>query len=216
VSARGALFALSCALLPAAGLAQSAPPPRDAGVAAPQPGPAAKAPPQPLAAPGPSRSAPAPAAPPGPAAKAPPQPAAAQSPPAKAPQPAATKSARGQVFIEILGLRSAKGQLLGAIFHGEKGFPNEARYAIARGALKLTDKRAAMQFDNLPPGQFAFAVVHDENANNKMETGMFGIPTEGYGMSRDAKANFGPPSYSDAKLTLAPGEHKRIVVHMVY
>jgi uncharacterized protein (DUF2141 family) len=133
-------------------------------------------------------------------------------------QPAAAAMApgTGQVIVEIAGLHSAKGQLLGAIFRGKQGFPNQVKFSIARKALPLRDKRATFVFDGIPAGPFAFAVHHDENSNAKMETGLFGIPSEGYGASRDAKASFGPPSYDDAKLMLAPGEHKRIVVHIVY
>lgn len=130
--------------------------------------------------------------------------------------PAAPPPGTGQVIVEIAGLHSAQGQLLGAIFRSEKGFPNQVKYSVARKALPLREKRASFVFDALPAGEFAFAVHHDENSNAKMETGLFGIPSEGYGTSRDAKANFGPPSYDDAKLKLAPGEHKRIVVHIVY
>ena len=49
-----------------------------------------------------------------------------------------------------------------------------------------------------------------------MDKGALGIPKEGWGASRDAKASFGPPSWDDAQLTLGPGEHKHIVVHLRY
>jgi uncharacterized protein (DUF2141 family) len=147
-------------------------------------------------------------------------PAAPKPAVAKPVAPATTKgpsaSGTGQVIVDIAGLESAKGQLLGALFRGERGFPNQVKYALARKALPLREKRARFVFEGVTPGEFAFAVHHDENSNLKMETGLFGIPSEGYGTSRDAKPNFGPPSYSDARLVLAPGEQKRIVVHMRY
>ena len=154
------------------------------------------------------------------ALRAQPQPSKAPGAPKEGPKASSAAVAlppgTGQVIVEIAGLHSAKGQLLGAIFRGEKGFPNQVKYSIARKALPLREKRASFVFDGIPAGEFAFAVHHDENSNSKMETGLFGIPSEGYGTSRDAKANFGPPSYDDAKLKLAPGERKRIVVHIVY
>jgi len=60
------------------------------------------------------------------------------------------------------------------------------------------------------------SMIHDENANNTMDTNFFGMPKEGWGTSRDARASFGPPSYADAVLRLAPDERKRIVVHVQY
>jgi uncharacterized protein (DUF2141 family) len=34
--------------------------------------------------------------------------------------------------------------------------------------------------------------------NGKLDTGLLGIPTEGYGFSNDAKALFSAPSFADA------------------
>jgi uncharacterized protein (DUF2141 family) len=38
-------------------------------------------------------------------------------------------------------------------------------------------------FPNLPAGDYAVFVVHDENNNNIMDTGLFGRPIEGRGYS---------------------------------
>ena len=58
--------------------------------------------------------------------------------------------------------------------------------------------RARCDFEEVPPGTYAMAVVHDENMNGKLDTGLLGIPTEGYGFSNDAKALFSAPSFADA------------------
>jgi uncharacterized protein (DUF2141 family) len=42
------------------------------------------------------------------------------------------------------------------------------------------------------------AVVHDENMNGKLDVNWLGIPTEGYGFSRDAKGVLGAPSFPAA------------------
>jgi len=43
------------------------------------------------------------------------------------------------------------------------------------------------------PGQYAIAVYHDENANNRFDKGAFGLPAEPWGLSLDPKVRFGPP-----------------------
>ena len=65
-------------------------------------------------------------------------------------------------------------------------------------------------------GEFAVSMFHDENANYTLDRNFLGVPKEGWGTSRDAKANFGPPSYSDARVMLKPGERKQVVVHVRY
>ena len=39
---------------------------------------------------------------------------------------------------------------------------------------------------------------HDENSNDGVDRGLFGIPKEGVGFSRDAKIVFSPPKWADA------------------
>ena len=43
---------------------------------------------------------------------------------------------------------------------------------------------------------------HDENDNGELETNLFGMPTEGYGFSNNARPNLGPVSYDEVKFTL--------------
>ncbi len=50
---------------------------------------------------------------------------------------------------------------------------------------------------DLPNGNYAIAVYHDANGNNKLDKNFLGIPTEKYGFSNDAMGSFGPPDYED-------------------
>jgi uncharacterized protein (DUF2141 family) len=67
--------------------------------------------------------------------------------------------------------------------------------------IKIRAKQARCDFEDIPPGMYALAVVHDENMNGKLDTKWLGIPTEGYGFSNDAKALLGAPSFSAASFS---------------
>lgn len=54
-----------------------------------------------------------------------------------------------------------------------------------------------MKFNSLKAGTYAIRYFHDENENGELDTGTFGIPTEGYGFSNDARGFMGPPSFDD-------------------
>jgi uncharacterized protein (DUF2141 family) len=54
----------------------------------------------------------------------------------------------------------------------------------------------------LPYGEYAVKAYHDENANNELDTRIFGIPTERYGFSNNARGTFGPPEYDEAAFNL--------------
>jgi uncharacterized protein (DUF2141 family) len=64
--------------------------------------------------------------------------------------------------------------------------------------IKIRATRARCDFEDIPPGTYALAVIHDENMNGKLDSNRLGMPTEGYGFSNDAKAFLRAPSFSAA------------------
>jgi uncharacterized protein (DUF2141 family) len=54
-------------------------------------------------------------------------------------------------------------------------------------------------FEPIPAGTYAVACFHDENKNGRLDTGLFGIPTEGTVVSNHAKGFMGPPSFGNAR-----------------
>lgn len=52
---------------------------------------------------------------------------------------------------------------------------------------------------DVPPGTFAVLAYEDANDNGQLDR-VLGIPNENWGMSRDARANFGPPTFEDASI----------------
>lgn len=61
-----------------------------------------------------------------------------------------------------------------------------------------------IRFEGLPSGDYAIALIHDENSNNKLDT-TFGIPREGFGFSRNPVIRFGPPKFAEARFTVGSG-----------
>ena len=53
----------------------------------------------------------------------------------------------------------------------------------------------------VPPGDYAVQAFHDENDNDRIDRGMFGIPREGVGFSRDARIVLSPPAWRNAVFT---------------
>ena len=58
-------------------------------------------------------------------------------------------------------------------------------------------------FEGVKSHKIAVSVIHDENENGDLDTGVFGIPTEDYGFSNDAKGSFGPPSFEDCIIEMS-------------
>lgn len=118
----------------------------------------------------------------------------------------------GVLSIRMSGFRSAEGQVLVAIYRGADGFPSEPGKAWQTAVTKVSGTRARVDV-TLPPGEYALAIVHDENGNNAMDTSLLGIPREGFGTSNNATRRLGPPRYREARFTVtAAGAVQRVAV----
>jgi uncharacterized protein (DUF2141 family) len=136
---------------------------------------------------------------------------AAQSVNPDAPEVAAVAT----LVIRIVGFANDHGQALVALFRTEQGFPDQVRRAFFSQALHIVEREVHVRVA-APAGPIAVAMVHDENRNFRLDTGLFGIPTEGYGVSRDAPAHFGPPKFRDAVVSLRPGEYRQLQIKVRY
>ena len=104
------------------------------------------------------------------------------------------------IHVKILNIRNSTGTVDCALFDSPEGFPVEVlRSATNVMVMKVRNTEAHCDFEDIPPGTYALAVIHDENMNGKLDTNWLGIPIEGYGFSNDAKGLFGAPSYPAAR-----------------
>lgn len=104
--------------------------------------------------------------------------------------------------LRIEGIKSIEGNLGILVFNSELGFPMNADKAILNLKIKVESKTMEIDLGELPPGSYAFAILHDKNSNKMMDTGLLGIPKEPFGFSNTNKIPFGPPSFKDAKVIL--------------
>jgi len=118
------------------------------------------------------------------------------------PAPAFAQPSCPGIHVKILNIRNSTGTVACALFESPDGFPYEyLRSATNVMVIKIRKAQARCDFEDIPPGTYAMAVVHDENMNGKLDTNWLGLPTEGYGFSNNAKALLSAPSFSDASFT---------------
>lgn len=102
------------------------------------------------------------------------------------------------IRVEITGLRNNNGYVLVSVFKEGNGFPDQAEKAVRKAKLGINNRKAAIVFNDIQPGQYAISILHDENGDQKMNTSGLGIPKEGYGFSNNVTGAFGPPSFKRA------------------
>lgn len=112
---------------------------------------------------------------------------------------ASAQSVRPGIHVEILGIRNSLGAVACALFESPEGFPAEfLRFANNLMMVKVRAEKATCGFEDIAPGRYALAVIHDENRNGELEMNWMGVPQEGYGFSNDAKGTLAAPSFEKA------------------
>jgi len=92
------------------------------------------------------------------------------------------------IHVNILNIKNSTGTVACALFESPDGFPHEFLHSATNVmVIKIRKAQARCDFEDIPPGTYAMAVIHDENMNGKLDTHLLGIPKEGFGFSNDAK-----------------------------
>jgi len=110
-----------------------------------------------------------------------------------------------QLTIRIEGVRNNKGEILVSVFNQKKGFPENKDLAFKRLRMPATLGVVEFKIEQVVEGNYAFAVLHDENGNFEMDKNMFGWPKEGFCFSNQAKVVTGPPSFEVASFPFKGG-----------
>ncbi|MFY8173353.1 DUF2141 domain-containing protein [Planktothrix agardhii] len=122
---------------------------------------------------------------------------------------------KSKITLTIDGLKNKNGQICASLFTSNKGFPSNGDNAIKSGCVSITEVPVVMSFDNLQPGSYAIAVLHDANNDKMANRNALGIPTEGFGFSKNPTILTGPPKFNDAAVVLA-GENTNINIKLMY
>jgi uncharacterized protein (DUF2141 family) len=127
----------------------------------------------------------------------------------------ASPATAGDLALSVEGVRNGKGSVSICLFRQAAGFPDCNRSPSAvRRTLPAAEAAEPILFKDLPPGPYAVTVLHDENADGRLDTNMLGIPKEGVGISNNRMPRFSAPTYADAEFDLPKG--RRQAVRVVY
>ena len=112
-------------------------------------------------------------------------------------------SLSGQHRLEVVvsGVTSAEGNVLVALYSEAATFPKfESVFRNGKAPAKVGDTRVVLE--DLPAGDYALAVFHDENGNDALDKNWLGFPKEDYGFSMARTKAFGPPSFQECLVVL--------------
>jgi uncharacterized protein (DUF2141 family) len=111
-----------------------------------------------------------------------------------------TVSAQGKVTANMTNFRSDKGVCRVCVFSSAENY--KSNKALQCVSVPVKSKKAQAVFSSIPAGNYAVFVFHDVNGNNKMDTNFMGIPSEGYGASRNNLPFASAPSFNANRFLL--------------
>lgn len=100
------------------------------------------------------------------------------------------------ISVHIKNVDSTKGHVNVAVYNSDDSFLSfddvlkTKSVPAHKGVVNLL-------IEDLPMGEYALAVFHDENANGKLDTNWLGIPKEKVAFSKAKMKAFGPPKYKE-------------------
>lgn len=108
-----------------------------------------------------------------------------------------------EVRLTVTGVKDSIGLMTAELYRNDKDnfLQKEGRISKTRFAARAPATQFCIEVPE--PGQYAIVVYHDENANQHIDKGAFGIPKEPWAISNNPPIRFGPPSVEDSLITVA-------------
>lgn len=108
---------------------------------------------------------------------------------------------KGVLNVSLTNIKNT-GKINIAVYREGENFPND-KFLVTGQTGECTTSTCSFQFKDLPYGNYAIAIYQDVNANGKLDTGTFGIPSEPFAFSNNFRPKWGGPSYEKCKFDFA-------------
>jgi uncharacterized protein (DUF2141 family) len=118
--------------------------------------------------------------------------------------------------VVVNGINNQKGEICMGVYSKAKGFPMSTDDVLKSACVQPTGSTLTHTFSGLKPGNYAVAVVDDQNGDRKLNTDFFGIPKEGFGISQNPTVSIatGTPKFHDASFFM--NQNTKINIFMKY
>lgn len=99
----------------------------------------------------------------------------------------------GDITVTITGIENSTGTIRVGLFNDGDDYPDDGFYR--EEAVDARSGAITVTFSNVPEGEYAIAVMHDENDDYVVNTNALGIPREGVGVSNNYLGGMRRPRY---------------------
>jgi len=113
----------------------------------------------------------------------------------------------------ISGLKNTDGGIQIGLYNEKESFPHvDRQYKLIY--IDAKEFSGSFTFRDLPVGEYAVAIFHDQNADKICNTNFIGIPKEGYGFSKNYRPRISVPAFNDCKIYL--NSKMSITIKLIY
>lgn len=129
---------------------------------------------------------------------------------------AATSSAEA-FDVSVSGLRNRDGNVVICVWRRQdRGFPNcGTGQPFKRLTIPATAPGVAL--NDLPSGEYAISIFHDEKKRDKLETNLLGIPLSGVGLANNPQFGpMNPPTFDKARVSVPNTQTLNISVRYLF
>ena len=92
------------------------------------------------------------------------------------------------------------GEIMVVLFNSEAAYGGQGA-PVAQAMIDVAAGQHTATF-TVPAGDYAVKSFHDVNGDGRMNTNPFGMPTEPYAFSNNARGNMGPATWEQAHFTV--------------
>lgn len=106
-----------------------------------------------------------------------------------------------QLTVNIQNIQSLQGEIIVGVYNSEIGFLGDET-VIKEYKITVNETTESFIISDLPIGNYAISLFHDENSDGVCNLNFIGIPKEPYGFSNNFKPKFSAPKFEDCKFSL--------------
>ncbi len=110
----------------------------------------------------------------------------------------------------VEGVKNSRGLIGVLVFKSPAGWPEDVSSAFTSEVVPAQAPETVLEVHNLPAGEYAVVVLHDENLNKKLDRNWLGKPKEQWGMSNNPPFTHSAPSFGSARFPFAGDEQMHI------
>ncbi len=117
-----------------------------------------------------------------------------------------------RITVTVTSIHRVTGNLEVALYNDPETFPKDNREYRTR-TIPVRETTATCYFD-VPAGDYALALYHDENGNGKCDKNLLRVPKEPFAFSNNIRPKLRAPSFASCKFLV--DDDRQITIRLDY